>query len=121
MYLADHARDMPQKPAMIFSDGTRFPLPNSTNGRIGWRSFSTRAGFAGATTSRSSWRTIALFRCRLGRAPFRALHHADQSLSHGRRGAYIANDCGAHAIVSSYARRDVATQLPRHLPAAASG
>jgi long-chain acyl-CoA synthetase len=117
MYLADHARDMPEKPAMIFSDGTRISFAELDE-------WSNRLAQLLHARGLRRGDHIAIFmenNPRYFEAVWAALRSGlyitpiNRCLT-GEEAVYIANDCGARAIVSSYARRDVATQLPRHLP-----
>jgi fatty-acyl-CoA synthase len=117
MDLQHHARTTPDKPALIFTSGTRisFAELDERSNRLAQLLYARglRRGDHIAIFMENNpffydavW---AAYRSGLYITPINRYLTVDEA-------AYIANDCGAKAIISSHARRDVAALLPHHVP-----
>jgi long-chain acyl-CoA synthetase len=116
MYLSDHARGNPNKLAMVATGGqaaTYGELDDRSN-RLAHLLYARglRRGDHIAIFMENNIRFMdvvwAAYRSGLYVTPINRFSNAAEA-------AYIAQDCGAQAIVSSFARRGVAEEIPRHL------
>jgi fatty-acyl-CoA synthase len=117
MYLPDHARASPNKLAMVTTEGravTYAELDARSNGLA--QLFYARGLHRGdhvAIFMENNIRFMdviwATYRSGLYITPMNRHLNVEEA-------AYIAQDCGAKAIVSSFAHRDVAMELQKYLP-----
>ena len=118
MYLADHARLTPDKPAMISADTGRavtFAELNERSNRLAQFLYAQglRRGDHIAVLMENNLAFMepvwAAFRSGLYVTTINRYLPADEA-------AYIASDCGAKALITSYAKRDTAAELLDLIP-----
>lgn len=118
MYLADHARLTPDKPAMVSADTGQFVTYAELNERSNrfaqyLHAQGLRRGDHIAVLMENNLSFMepiwAAFRSGLYVTTINRYLPADEA-------AYIANDCGAKALVTSFAKREIAAELTDLIP-----
>ena len=118
MYLADHARLMPDKPAMVSAETGQSVTYAQLNARSNQfaqylHAQGLRRGDHIAVLMENNLSFMepiwAAFRSGLYVTAVNRYLPADEA-------AYIANDCGAKALVTSYAKREIAAELTDLIP-----